>query len=234
MEHYSLEKWADFALQVIREQERAEMQNHLDIDGCRNCSKLLGLWQRVQVAARNEQSYQPPDSVVRSMKGAFALHGPRRATRGVHAIVEVLFDSARNPLPAGVRSVGTVPRQLLYGIGDYRVDLRIDPQGETGKADVAGQVLNSVEPSRVQALRVALLSDRKVVSESVTGQFGEFQLIADRSGRFHLRVDLPGREVSLPAIQPTPKDIDETSHSSDFTRLKKAHRRSRKRTKGKT
>jgi hypothetical protein len=234
MEHYSLEKWADFARQVIGEPERAEMQNHLDNNGCRKCSKLLGLWQRVQVAARNEQSYQPPDSVVRSMKGAFALHGPRKAARGVRAIVEVLFDSARNPLPAGVRSVGTVPRQMLYGIGNYRVDLRIDPQGETGKADVSGQVLNSVEPSRVHALRVALLRDRKVLSESVTGQFGEFQLVADRTGRFHLKVGLPGQEVSLPAIQPTPKDIDGPSHPSDSTSLKNTHRRNRKRTKGKT
>jgi len=234
MEHYSLEKWADFARQVIGERERAEMQSHLDNNGCRKCSKLLGLWKRVQVAARNEQSYQPPESVVRSMKGAFALHRPRKAIRGVRAIVEVLFDSARNPLPAGVRSVGTAPRQLLYGIGDYRVDLRIDPQGETGKADVSGQVLNSVEPSRVHALKVALLSDRKVLSESVTGQFGEFQLVADRTGRFHLKVGLPGQEVSLPAIRPAPDAAEEKSISTDSKRLKRSPRRSRKRTKGKT
>ena len=46
MEHYSLEKWADFARQVIGEREKAEMQSHLE-DGCRKCSKVLGLWQRV-------------------------------------------------------------------------------------------------------------------------------------------------------------------------------------------
>lgn len=211
------------------------MQSHLDNDGCRKCSKVLGLWQRVRTTAQREKGYHPPESAVRSMKGTFAIQGPRKATRGIRAIAELLFDSARDPLPAGVRSTGAAPRQLLYGVGGgYRIDVQINPQADTGKIDVAGQVLNSVESSRVHALRVALLRDRKVLSESVTGQFGEFQLIADPTGRFHLKVGLPGQEVSLPVIRPASNAVEGVSLSVGSTRLKRPPRRSRKRTKGKT
>jgi hypothetical protein len=233
MEHYSLEKWADFARQVTGEQERTEMQSHLE-NGCRKCSKVLGLWQRVQLAARREHGYQPPDSAVRSMKGTFAIQGPLKATRSARLVAELLFDSTLNPLLAGVRSSGTVPRQLLYGVGnDYRIDVRIDPQAETGKADVAGQVLNSVQPSRVNALRVALLSGRKTVSEAVTNQYGEFQLVADPTGRFHLKLGLPGQEVALPAIEPTPRDFESLAEVTDYKILKKFRRRVQKRTRKK-
>ena len=234
MEHYSLEKWADFARQVIGEQEKAEMQSHLDTDGCKKCSKVLGLWRRVQTTVRQEQSYQPPDSIVRSIKGTFAIQGPRRVSRSVRAIPELLFDSARSPLPVGVRSSGASPRQLLYGVGgDYRIDVQINAQADASKTDIAGQVLNSIEPERVHALKVALLSDRKIVSESVTNQYGEFQLIADRTGRFHLKLGLPGKEVTLPAIEPLSVGPENLPEMADSPRLRKLRRRARKRTRKK-
>jgi len=233
MEHYSLERWADFARQVTREQDRAEMQSHLDNDGCRKCSKILGMWKRVGTAARREQGYQPPENAVRSIKGTFAIQGRTRTSRGVGLIAELLFDTAQNPLAAGVRSAGTVPRQLLYSAGVYRIDVRIEPQDDSGHANVAGQVLNSAELNPVDAVRVALLSDRKTLSESVTGQFGEFQLVADPSCRFHLKVYLPGQPVTFPAIDPTPGAVEVRTQDTDSKKLKRYHRKGKKRTRKK-
>ncbi len=234
MEHYSLEKWADFARQVVGEQERAEMQSHLDNDGCRKCSKVLSLWQRVQTTARREQSYQPPDNVVRSMKGTFAIRGTRRATRSVRAIAELLFDSSRNPLPAGVRSSGIASRQLLYGAGDYRIDVRIEAQVESGKVAVVGQVLSAADPDEiVGVVPVTLVQGGKVLAESFTSQFGEFDVECDLKGPFELRVTLPAQELRLPLIEPASGDFDGVSQSTDSTRLKKIGSRTRKRTRKK-
>jgi hypothetical protein len=233
MEHYSLEQWADFARQITREQDRAEMQSHLDNDGCRKCSKILGMWKRVRAAARREQNYQPPENAVRSIKGTFAIHGPGRVSRGAGLIAELLFDTGQNRLAVGVRSAGTAPRQLLYSAGVYRVDVRIEPQADSGHANVAGQVLNSAELNPVDAVRVALLSDRKTLSESVTGQFGEFQLVADPSCRFHLKVYLPGQPVTFPAIEPTPNPVEGRTQDTDSKKLNKYHRRGKKRTRKK-
>jgi hypothetical protein len=233
MEHYSLEQWADFARQVTGEQDRAEMQNHLDNDGCRKCSKILGMWKRVHAAARREQGYQPPDSAVRSVKGTFAIHGRRPVRRGVGLIAELLFDTGQNRVAAGVRSAGNAPRQLLYSAGVYRIDVRIEPQADSGHANVAGQVLNSAELNPVDAVRVALLSDRKTLSESVTGQFGEFQLVADPTSRFHLKVYLPGQPVTFPAIEPAPDPWKESTQATDSKTLKKYRRKVKKRTRKK-
>lgn len=232
MEHFSLEQWADFARQITGEQDRAAMQSHLDIDGCRKCSKILGMWTRVHAAARREQRYQPPESAVRSVKGTFAIHGSP-VSRGASLIAELLFDTGQNRLAAGVRSAGNAPRQLLYSAGVYRVDVRIEPQADSGHANVAGQVLNSAELNPVDAVRVALLSDRKTLSESVTGQFGEFQLVADPSCRFHLKVYLPGQAVTFPAIEPPPSAVESSTQVTDSRNLKKYHRRVKKRTRKK-
>lgn len=222
MEHYSLEKWADFARQVIGEQERAEMQSHLDSDGCRKCSKVLGLWRRVHVAARRELSYQPPEGAVRSMKGTFAIQGPRKATSGARSIAELLFDSAVSPLAVGVRSAATTSRQLLYGAGNYRIDVRIETQADSEKIAVVGQVLNSADPDEiVGAVPVTLTRGRRVLAEAVTSPFGEFDVECDRKGPFELRVVLPSEVLTLPLIEPTLEAIDnvpEVTHSNKLTR----------------
>jgi hypothetical protein len=233
MEHYSLEKWADFARQVVGERERVEMQSHLE-NGCGKCSKVLSLWQRVHQLARHERSYQPPDSAVRSIKGTFAIRGPRKAGRAVRALAELLFDSARSPLPAGVRSSGTALRQLLYGAGHYRIDVRIEAQADSDKVAVVGQVLNSDDPDEiVGVVPVTLVRAGKVLSESFTSPFGEFDAECDRRGPFELRVTLPAEVLTLPLIQPASGGSNDSSETNDSKRLRKRPPRHKKRTRKK-
>jgi hypothetical protein len=233
MEHYSLEKWADFARQVVGEREKAKMQSHLE-DGCGKCSKVLGLWQRVHQFSRHERSYQPPDSAVRSMVGTFAIRGPRKAGRTVRSIAELLFDSSRSPLPTGVRSSGTVSRQLLYGTGDYRIDVRIEARADSDKVAVVGQVLNSGDPDEnVGVVPVTLVRAGKALTESLTSPFGEFDVECDRRGPFELRVTLPSQVLTLPLIQTEFAATEIPLKSPDSKRLKRKSSRSKKRTRKK-
>ncbi len=207
------------------------MQSHLDNDACKKCSKVLDLWWRVQTTARREQSYRPPDSAVRSIKGTFAIQGPRRASRNARAIAELLFDSARIPLPVGVRSSGAALRQLLYAAGDYRIDVRIETQADADKVSVVGQVLNSDDPDDlVGMVPVTLVRAGKVLSKSFTSPFGEFDVECDRRGPFELRVTLPTEVLTLPLIQPTSDDRNDSSKTTDTKRLRKRHPRHSKRT----
>jgi hypothetical protein len=202
MEHYSMEKWIDFVRDVVGAQEKTAMQIHLGT-GCKQCTKVLSLWRHVHEVAQYERHFEPPQSAVRSMKGTFAIHGPRNAHRGARAIAELLFDSSRNPLPAGVRSSGSNARQLLFGIGEYRIDLRLEPQFDSEKVAVVGQVLHSTDPTvGLGAVPVALVKGHRVVAESVTSRFGEFNLECDATGRFHLRVKLPSEELQVALIEP--------------------------------
>lgn len=232
MRHYSLEKWVDFARDAVREDEKAKMQSHLQT-GCAMCRKELNLWQRLQQTAQRESTYEPSEGAVRIARAIFAnanqrTHLPRRAKSEVAAL---LFDSFRSPLLAGVRSAGSATRQLLYAAASYRIDVRIEPQTDSDKVVLIGQVLNSIDPDeRVSQVPVTLHKGREVLAESVTSQFGEFQMECDLEGGFRLTVILPGKgEVSLPLIEPTLNPGEAVPQPDDINRVRS---RSKVRKKG--
>jgi hypothetical protein len=231
MKHFSMEKWIDFARDVVGGPDKAVMQNHLET-GCRQCSKALNLWKHVHEVARQERALEPPESAVRTMKGSFSIHGPRRHRRGAGAIARLLFDSSLSPVPAGVRSTASSTRQLLFGVGAYRIDLRIEPQLDSDKAAVIGQVLHSTDPGEgLGAVPVALVKGRRVVAETITGQFGEFNLECDLAGRFQLRVKLPAEELQLALIEPILPPGPYFPLTYDSKELSRAIKRRKKRTR---
>jgi hypothetical protein len=220
MRHFSLEKWVDFARNVIREEEKAKMQSHLQ-SGCSECLKELNLWRRLQQTAQRESTYEPSDGAVRTVNATFAnqrIGRPRSAKQEVGAL---LFDSFRSSAFAGVRSSGSVARQLLYGASSYRIDIRIEPQTDSEKVLLVGQILNSADPSeRLSRVQVALMKGRRVLSQSVTTLFGEFQMECALDGGFRLMVTLPdGREVSLPLVEPTFGQGEEIPDATDFNKV---------------
>ena len=198
MAHFSLEEWADFARNVVKGEQKAAMQTHLE-SGCKPCAKVLGTWTRVREAATREKDYQPPESAVRTVKGLGAIHVPVKTS-----LARLLFDSFNNPIAAGVRSASTVARQLLYGVGAYRIDLRLEPRMDSDKVSLVGQILNSADPTKhAAAVPVVLLKGRKVLAESYTNGFGEFHLQCDLEGSLQLLLTLPhGSEVRIPLVEP--------------------------------
>jgi hypothetical protein len=234
MRHFSQEEWADFARNVIGKDEKRTMQSHLE-SGCGKCSRALALWQRVSTAARREQAFQPPETAIRTVKGMYAIHRPRLAPEGKRSVVQLLFDSWRSPLPAGVRSVATATRQLLYGVGDYRVDVRIEPQLDSEKVSIVGQVLNSTDPGKaLEAIPVVLLKGRKVIAGSMTNRFGEFHFDCDLVGGFRLRVELSGDAgLSVPLVDPILEIEHQVANPDEFTGVKDLFPGLKKRTRRK-
>jgi hypothetical protein len=234
MRHFSLEKWVDFARNVIREDEKAKMQSHLQ-SGCPECLKELNLWRNLQQTARRESAYEPSDGAVRTVTAVFANQRIGRPLSARHEVGALLFDSFRSPGFAGVRSSGSVARQLLYGANSYRIDIRIEPQTDSEKVLLVGQILNSSDPSeRLSRLQVALVKGRRVLSQSVTTLFGEFQMECALEGGFRLMVNLPGgTEVSLPLLEPTFSQGQEIPDSSDFNKVSRRSTTKKKRTRTK-
>jgi hypothetical protein len=202
MRHYSLERWVDFARNVaMDENEKQEMQGHLD-SGCKQCSKELRMWQQLQRFTQREATYSPAPAAVRIASARLATEsawGPRRSKP---TIASVLFDSSSSPLAFGMRSAGNDSQQVLYGAGTYRIDVRVEPQMDSDKVRLIGQVLNSADPeARLSEIPVTLLKGREILVKSTTSQFGEFEIVGELVGGFRLVVMLPGRrEVTLPLI----------------------------------
>jgi hypothetical protein len=219
MKHYTSEQWVDFARNVIEGAVRQRMQSHLDT-GCAKCSQELALWQRMYQVAQRTSDLQPADGILRAVKGTFATQRVAKGQARKAAIVELLFDSFRTPGLAGVRSGPSASRQLLYGTASYRIDVRIEPQIDTDKIVLIGQVLNSADPKeRLAEIPVTLWKGPKVLAASVTNQQGEFQIECEMDSSFRLMITLPGqREVTVPLIEPAagldanslqPPDADE-------------------------
>src|ERR1700733_7595080 len=233
MDHYSMENWVDFARGVVGAREKTAMQTHLNT-GCKQCSKALNLWKHVHQVARQETALEPPDTAVRQMKAAMAIHGPRRQKGVALATAKLLFDSGLSAVQTGFRSSGSSARQLLFGVGTYRIDLRMEPQLDSDKVAVIGQVLHSADPQEgLGALPVALVKGRKVVAETVTSKFGEFNLECDMNGHFHLRVKLPSEELQLALVEPILPPgsfLPLTYDSKEFNKIMKRRKKRPKRT----
>lgn len=201
--HFTLGDWADFARKVAPQDEIAAMQAHLE--NCRKCQKEAQMMTRINEVAKRGGPIEPPDTALRSVRGVFAIHGPKRRRTARALVAELIFDSFRSPLQAGVRSLETDSRQLLFGAGDYRVDLRFEPRQDTDKVALVGQVLNASDPAqRLNSTPVALLLGRKVLAEARTNQFGEFHLECELKRQFRLCFTLPGyQQICIPLIDPT-------------------------------
>lgn len=234
MKHFTKEEWADFARNVIGKDKREVMQSHLET-GCRQCEGVASLWTRVHEAARREATYEPPEAALRTAKAMYAIHGKSSMRVPKPTIAQLLFDSLQIPLLAGVRSAAADVRQLLYGSGDYRVDLRLEPQVDSEQISVVGQLLNSVDPSAsVDAVPVALLKGSKVVAESTTNRFGEFHLDTELGKNLQLRVSVPqGPEFSIPLVDPLAVEAETGREVTDITSVTKLLRERNKSTRKK-
>ncbi len=158
------------------------------------------MWQRLQQVARRESAYTPSEGAVRTVNASLRPIGRLAScvmrSRRLHRCYSIA-SAAR--LLAGVRSAESASQQLLYGVGDYRIDVRIEPQMDSEKVVLIGQVLNSADPDeRLSAAPVSLLKGRKILAESVTSEFGEFQIECDLQEGFRLVVLLPDRKRGKP------------------------------------
>ncbi len=204
MKHFSLTEWADFARGVAASDTKDAMQAHLD-SGCTQCGEALRTWTRVREIARRERSYEAPEGATRTARSLLPIHG----RQGKSSLVRLLFDSFQSPVTAGVRSTVTATRQMLYGVGTYRIDLRMEPQMDSDKVSLVGQILNAADPVKTGArVTVTLLRGSRVLAESQTNALGEFHLECSLEGHLQLRLALPrAHNVRIPLLVPSESAI---------------------------
>jgi hypothetical protein len=210
MRHFDLGEWADFARDLVKQEQQVAMQNHLH-SGCKECGKVLSMWRRVQEIGQRSAHYEPPAVVVKSIKGIYVIYGARAPEPKKTTIAQLLFDSFHSPCVEGIRSAGPSLRQLLYGTDGYRIDLQIESQENSEKMALVGQVLNSRDPGNtVSAAPVTIVKGQKVRALGVTNRFGEFHVECEVERGLQLRVRLPQEIVSLPVFELSARKADGT------------------------
>jgi len=198
MRHFRDEEWVDLA-RIQSDERRARLQQHLD-EGCQECKRRLRFWTAVNRLAAHEAAYSPPAAAVRQVRGYFA---PRSFKK--RSVASLLFDSAQEALPVGVRSSGGLSaRLLLYAKAGRLLKLRVESQADSESFSLVGQVLEEKAPQRMLSdLPVLVQNGKKTVSQTLTNQAGEFALDLAPAVRLRLVIGLPGSEAMMVALPAT-------------------------------
>jgi hypothetical protein len=206
MRHYETEKWADFARGVLDDKARADMEAHLAA-GCARCRRKAELLGELMAVSQSDVEFEPPASVLR-MANAIYQRPERPAERLVRVLARIVYDSLKDPLPAGVRS-GDRPSQVLYEAGEFVIDVQVNRErpGREHAAPrmvVVGQIANRERPAeRLADVPVVLVSGGQIAASGLSNRLGEFNLEFDPGTDARLEIPIDGGrtiEAPLPAV----------------------------------
>jgi hypothetical protein len=187
MKHFPVEQWIDFVRQVVHAARKEKMKEHLE-QGCKNCSKIVSLWQRVRQTAETETNYRPPSDAVRIAKAFLTGSNLTVNQKRPDSLAELLFDSFLQSVLEGVRSSSIGTRQMLYRADPFQIDLLIESQAGGRSIVVTGQLLDLRHAEIVgHNMQVTLSNLRGHVVQATTNQFGEFCQEIESSGNLELK-----------------------------------------------
>jgi len=188
MNHFDIFKCVDFVRGLIEESAQVAMERHL-ASGCRKCRHTPDLLRKLVTAARNDSQVRVPDYAPRCARAIFLLQQPEKIQILPRIPARLLYDSFREPLPAGLRTQQRLSRQYLYQAGDYSLDLRLENERGTARVALVGQIQNRKQPGkRLGSVPVQLLSGKQVLAQATSNSLGEFQMEYEPSKQLRLYV----------------------------------------------
>ena len=189
LKHFDIATWTDFVRGLVDESARLAMERHLAC-GCRKCRHTADLLHKVVGAARNDSQLQVPDYALRCARAIFLLQQPEKVQILPRIPARLLYDSFREPLPAGLRTQQRLSRQALYQAGDYWLDLRLENERGSSRVALVGQIQNRKEPGkRLGGVPVLLVSGKQILARAVSNSLGEFQM--EYAPKKHQRLYVP-------------------------------------------
>lgn len=176
MKHFDITRWADFIRGTGSREEQEEMQEHL-LTGCESCARMRDLLQRFgETLLSAEATPVVPAAVVQRAEAIFALRQPEKIGFA-QVLARLVYDSFREPLPAGIRTGRSASRQVLYEAGEICIDLRLEFENGGALVSLVGQVSNRQQPHQSLAgVPLVLMSGPELLARTLTNQYGEFQL----------------------------------------------------------
>jgi hypothetical protein len=202
LKHLSDSDWLEFALEMVSIEQKEAMQGHLD-RGCDSCEKTLDTWRKVLELSQKNALYTPPLTAVLAAKALFQAEKWWKWLPQFAEFARLVFDSSRQPIPAGVRGSATLTRHILQETDSFAIDLRLEYESPKKGVALTGQILNSKKPSQpIQKSHIVLLRQNALVAEKTTSVSGEFDLVYDDEEGLNLFLNIPGQKpigISLPS-----------------------------------
>ena len=202
MNHFDAGQWADLVRDLADEKQQAAMEAHIS-SGCESCRRTMEFMKQLAAVTRAEAAYRPPEYAVHNAKAICALQEPEKVCILPRIVGRLVYDSFREPLPAGLRARHRLARHTLYQAGNYSLDLRLEHEQGTSKVTMVGQIADRENPGKPLAdLPVLLVSGKIIVARVFSNAFGEFQAQYEPQRRLrlyiHPRQEAARIEVPLP------------------------------------
>jgi hypothetical protein len=156
-------------------------------------------WLRAFRQARSRVKMEtPPDDLRAALLGQFRPTLAQRLLQQVTALLT--FDSARQPAAAGVRSLETRARQVIYDCDLMEIAINVRPSRQSDQLDLNGQVFPRTLPS-ASGLVVQLFRGDELADVSLTNDFGEFSFTALPPGAHRMTLIAEASQVELDAFE---------------------------------
>jgi hypothetical protein len=172
----------------------ASREPEAHLESCARCRDLADeIGSLVRFLGEDRRNEPPEEDLNWSLRLFQPVLAPVRRPGGILQIARRVFDSAAQ-LQAGVRNVGSAPRQLLYRSGPVDIDLRIE--SVEGGIALAGQLLSEADSFPAQT-EVRLEAGGAVRFTTSTNAVGEFSFDKVPDDTYHLALELPEGEIRL-------------------------------------
>jgi len=195
--HPDFAQWTDFVRLLPLEGESRKAEAHLS--SCKSCQRTVAFLRRLASTAAADARVTVPRDVEHAAKSLFLLQRPERIGLLRRLTAALVYSTQLEPAPAGLRSVGSLTEQALYTSGDYALDLRLDQSPSGPHVLLIGQIAHRQHPGQhLGGAPVVVLSGRKVVAQTQSSRFGEFQVEYEPGGRLRLCVAVAEGRIEVP------------------------------------
>ncbi len=179
MTEHDITQWADLVRGLV--EPDAEQQMRENLSRSRRARREAAAMRTVADLARADLALEVPEYAIRGAKAIGSLRRPEaHAAASALAFLPftVAFDSLRQRLPVGTRTLSSSDRQLIFEAGDLTVEVRLEREIDPAATVVVGELLrtgseDAIHP--VPEVPVLIRAGQQIVGRSVTGRFGEFQ-----------------------------------------------------------
>jgi hypothetical protein len=188
--HYEIEEWMEFARGTVSGEARIRMKNHL-AEGCADCRQTAEFFKKLAIVCRDMIPDDVPDAVLERARAIRPLSVPRPVEQPIRIPVELIYDSSLATPAVGLRASEETGWRVLYRAGDCSLDLHVEPESRSSRIAIVGQILAENSPeTKISHIPVALKSGKTTLVETLSNEFGEFQMECEKRKNMQLCVYL--------------------------------------------
>jgi len=194
MRHVTAEAIVDYLDGRVAGPDQAAIEGHLA--SCADCEELKQEVHLFVSWLQNDAAFEPPADLVQWSINLFQPLATAKRDGIRRMIASLVFDTFDQPMFAGVRRVGTPPRQLLFRAGEVDVDVKIEAMEANDRITLVGQVLSG--GAKFSDNTPVQLESRGIVRyRTRTNVVGEFAFDEVPKDTYNLSVGLPEGQITL-------------------------------------